>query len=257
MSTFFSKPYEVEPCGVFTAGHLALLVVTICLLAVGLWLSRKMSEAQVRRTVCISTAVLWALEIAKIAFVLLVTDSRNPNDFVPLYYCSLMLYAGAVSALGRGWLRHVGDVFIATGGLVGGICFLILPNTSLPRYPTLHFISLHSFLLHGLMVYLGLLLLWKLYRPKMCDLKWCAGLVSVMCAISVVFNAVWDHNHPAGPEANLMFMTHDFPGTPVTVLYHLTGSAFPVFMWLIQALVPFLAVCGGYRAFKMIKRSDI
>ncbi len=253
MQRFFCKPYELEPCGLFTAGHLVLLLVTAFLVGIGLWLSRRMSEGQVRFTVRVSTAVLWGLEVAKILFVLIVTGSTNPNDFVPLYYCSLILYAGVFGSVGRGWLRHLGDVFIATGGLVGGICFLISPNTSLPRYPALHFISFHSFLLHGLMVYLGLLLLLRLYRPRLRDLRLCAGLVSVMCGGSWVFNLIWDKAHPAGPEANLMFMSHDFPGTPVSVLYRISGGLFPIFMWLIQALVPFLAVLGACRAWEAIK----
>ena len=254
MPTFFCKPYELPPCGLFTVGHLVLFLATALLIGVGLWCSRHMSEKQVRLTVRISTATLWVLELCKILFVLIVTRSSNPNDFIPLYYCSLILYAGLLSSVGQGTVRRIGDVFIATGGLVGGICFLCCPNTSLPRYPTWHFISLHSFLLHGLMVYLGLLLLLRLYRPQLKDLKLCAGLVSVMCVLSLAFNLIWDGAHPMGPEANLMFMSHDFPGTPITVLYRLTGVTFPLFMWLIQAFLPFLGVFGLCRALEAIQR---
>lgn len=250
---FFCKPYELEPCGLFTVGHLVLLLVTACFVGMGLWFSRRMTQTRVRLVIRISTAVLWILELSKILFVLLVTDSTNPNDFIPLYYCSLILYAGVFSSVGRGILGKIGDVFIATGGLVGGVCFLFFPNTSLPRYPMFHFISFHSFLLHGLMVYLGLLLLMRLYRPQIKDLKFCAVLVSVMCALSLAFNMIWDGTHPAGPAANLMFMSHDFPGTPVTLLYHWTGPFFPLFMWLIQAFLPFLGVFGLYRLFVYLK----
>lgn len=244
---FFCPPYSVEPCGLFSVGHLVLFMVTAALIAVGLWVSRRMDEGRIRTVIRWITAAVWVLEIWKILFVLLVTESRNPNDYVPLYYCSLMLYAGLLSSLCKGWLRRTGDVFIATGGLVGGVCFLISPNTSLPRYPAFHFISWHSFLLHGLMVYLGLLLLLRCYRPVLKDLKYCAGLISVMCGIALVFNLIWDGMHPAGPGANLMFISKDFPGTPIAVLYRLAGSLFPVFMWLIQAFLPFLGVWGLYR----------
>lgn len=244
---FFCPPYSVEPCGLFTVGHLVLFSVSAALIAVGLWLSRRMDADRVRTVIRVVTAAVWVLEILKILFVLLVTESRNPNDYVPLYYCSLMLYAGLISSLCKGVLRKTGDVFIATGGLVGGVCFLISPNTSLPRYPTFHFISWHSFLLHGLMVYLGLLLLLRCYRPVRKDLKYCATLISVMCAIALVFNLIWDGTHPTQAVANLMFMSKDFPGTPITVLYRLSGPLFPLFMWLIQAFLPFLGVWGVYR----------
>ena len=243
---FFCPPYSVEPCGLFSIGHLLLFLATAALIAVGLYLSRRMDAARVRTVIRAVTATVWVLEVLKILFVLLVTGSRNPNDYVPLYYCSLMLYAGLLSSLCKGGLRCVGDVFIATGGLVGGVCFLISPNTSLPRYPAFHFISWHSFLLHGLMTYLGLLLLLRCYRPVLKDLKYCAALISTMCAIALAFNLIWDGTHPEARVANLMFMSKDFPGTPITLLYRLTGPAFPLFMWLIQAFLPFLGVWGLY-----------
>lgn len=242
---FFAKPYEYEPCGMYSIGHLVLFLLTALAIAGGLYASRHMDEARVRRTVRIVTVLLWVLEVAKILFVLIVTESRNPNDFLPLYYCSLILYAGAISSLGRGLWRALGDAFIATGGLFGGACFLIVPNTSLPRYPMLHFISLHSFLLHGLMVYLGLLLLMRgVYRIRLREIVYPAGIVSVMCVLAYTFNTVYNHTHPQSPTANLMFMSLDFPGTPVSLLYHITGPVFPIAMWLIQAFGPFLLLCG-------------
>lgn len=239
---FFSSPYVYPPCGLYTVGHLVLFLVTSLLVATGLVLTRKASAHTVRNIVRVVTVLLWALEIAKILFVLFVTLSRNPNDFIPLYYCSLVLYAGLFASVGKGRVAHLGDVFLATGGIVGGVCFLICPNTSLPRYPLFHFISFHSFILHGLMVFLGLLLLLhRVYRPKMRDMGYYAGLVSGICAAAYAFNTVYDtvmHTE----SANLMFLSHNFPGTPIDIMYRLTGVLFPIAMWLVQATVPFLAV---------------
>ncbi len=242
---FFSLPFEYPPCGLFTRGHAVLLLVTALLVAGGLYAARNADARTVRRIVRISTALLWVLELVKILFVLFRTGSRNPNDFVPLYYCSLVLYAGLFSSVGKGWVRRVGDVFLATGGLIGGACFLCCPNTSLPRYPMLHFISLHSFLLHGLMVFLGLLLLLRgVVRLSSRDVIYCAGLVSAMCVAALAFNCIY--SAVTGTEgANLMFMSRDFPGTPVHLLYVLAGKAFPVAMWLLQAFVPYYAVYGA------------
>ncbi|MBQ9097931.1 MAG: YwaF family protein [Clostridia bacterium] len=255
---FFCPPYTVEPCGLFTWGHMILLLTTAILIAVGLYVSRHMNAREVRRTVRLVTAILWGLELFKIIFVLAVTGSRNPNDYIPLYYCSLVLYAGLFSSVGRGVVQRIGDVFLSSGSIVGGICFLLCPNTSLPRYPAFHFISFHSFLLHGLMVYLGLLLLLRgVCRLSMSDLKHCAGLVSAMCLVAWIFNTVWDRLFPHMAVANLMFMSKDFPGTPVTVLYRLTGALFPLFMWLIQAFVPFLAVYGVYKIFIYVSEKKV
>ncbi len=252
---FFAPPYAYTPCGLFTIGHLVLFLLAAFGIALGLYASRGMREREVRRVIRVSTALLWALELAKVLFVLLVVGSRNPNDFIPLYYCSLILYAGLLSSLGKGVWQKLGDVFIASGGIIGGACFLVVPNTSLPRYPVWHFISLHSFLLHGLMVYLGLLLLWRgAYRLQRRDAAYCAALISTMCVLAFLFNTVWDVTHPDFAVANLMFMSKDFPGTPVSVLYRLCGPVFPVAMWLLQAFGPFLAVWGVQQLALRVRR---
>ena len=239
---FFALPGEYAPAGLFSGWHFLLLGVTLALVALGLYLARHMSEGGVRRTVRVVSVLLWVLETVKICFVLFVLDSRNPNEFLPLYYCSLVLFAGVFSSLGHGWLRRVGDCFLATGGIVGGLAFLVFPTTSLPRYPVLHFLSMHSFLLHGLMVFVGILLLMRgVYVIAARDVWYCAGLISVMCLVAFVFNTTY--KRLTGLPANLMFISEDFPGTPVTIVYQLFGRLFPVAMWLIQAFGPFYLVC--------------
>jgi hypothetical protein len=245
----------LEACGLFSAGHWGLLLITVAFIVLGLYFARNMSEKKVRLTVRIVTAVLWALEVAKIIFVVVVNKETNPNHFIPLYYCSLILYAGLFSSLGRGWVQRIGDVFISTGGIIGGMCFMLLPTTSLPRYPMLHFISFHSFLLHGLMVFLGILMLMRgVCKLQAKDVYYCSGLISTMCVLATTFNIFWDANNPPDPEngifgANLMFMSQDFPGTPVSLLYQwLDGPPlFSICMWLFQAFIPFFAVFAVYK----------
>lgn len=246
---FFAKMGDFPACGMYSPGHWILLAITAVLIGVGLFFTRKCDGKAVRLILRIATAVLWFLEISKIVFVLVRTGAADPNNYIPLYYCSLILYAGLMSSVGHGWVRRVGDVFIATGGIVGGACFLLVPNTSLRLYPMLHFISFHSFLLHGLMVFLGILLLVRgVCKLRGKDVLYCAGLISVMCVLAVTFNLVWAATHP-GATANLMFMSQDFPGTPVALLYKWTQGPplFSIMMWLIQAIGPFYAVFGVYQ----------
>ena len=240
---------DLPACGMYSTGHWVLLAITAVLIGVGLFLTRRCDDKKVRLIIRVVTAVLWFLEIAKIIFVLIRTGAGDPNTYIPLYYCSLILYAGLLSSLGSGWVRRVGDVFIATGGIIGGTCFLLVPNTSLRLYPMFHFISFHSFTLHGLMVFLGILLLVR-GVCKLCskDVLYCAGLISAMCVLAVAFNLIWNITHP-GAAANLMFMSQDFPGTPVALLYKWTQGPplFSVMMWAIQAFGTFYAVFGVYK----------
>ena len=246
-SVFFSLPNTYPCAGLFTVWHGALLAATAFLVAVGLCLSRGMGAEAARRMVRVITAVLWALEVAKILFVLLVAQTRNPNEFLPLYYCSIILYAGLLSSQNDRFWRRVGDAFIVMGGIVGGVVFLVFPTTSLPQYPAFHFISWHSFLLHGTMVYLGLLLLLTgVYREKMADLRPVATLTSLVCAVAFIFNTVYNQV-AAEPVANLMFISRDFEGTPLSLVYRLCGQFFTPVMWLGQSFLPFFVTYGGIR----------
>lgn len=247
--SFFAPPDRYPAAGLFGAGHALLLLLAFLGIAVALFATRRLDAKGVRSVIRGCTVALIASEGAKIAFVLLVVRTRNPNEFVPLYYCSIVLYAGVLSSLCRGFWQKVGDVFLATGGLFGGALFLLVPLTSLSLYPAFHFISLHSFFLHALMVYLGVLILWRgVYTPRIGDALYNALPVSVMCGAAFVFNAVYDARHPDAPVANLMFVSKDFPGTPISVLYHLCGPLYPVVAWLGQAFLPFLAVYAVQKA---------
>lgn len=244
MTRFFAPPDLYSAAGLFGKAHLALFSLAVLLIALSLWASREMSPLGVRRVIRVATLSLWLLEGVKIAFVLLVARTRNPNEYVPLYYCSITLYAGALSSLCKGTLRRVGDAFLATGCLVGGAVFLCVPLTSLSRYPAWHFISLHSFLLHALMVYLALLVLWRGdYRVRLRDILYHGALVSTVCAVALAFNLCYDARHGDAPVANLMFISKDFPGTPISFFYHLCGPLlYPAAAMLAQSLLPALAV---------------
>lgn len=248
MRSFFCSPWELPPAGLWSWGHVILLLLTLLTLGSALYASRAMREGTVRRVIRISTCFLWVAEVGKILFVLLVTGSRNPNDFVPLYYCSLVLYAGLFSSLSRGRMRAFGDCFLATGSVVGGAVFLLFPTSTLLQYPAWHVLSLHSFLLHGLMVYLGLLLLLRgVYRPVIRDLWMPAVTVGVSCVLALAFNACYNRAVGA-PIANLMFISQNTPGTPLELVYRLTGPLFTPVMCLSQMLGPFLLVLFFYKA---------
>ena len=241
---FFALPNEGEAAGLFTPAHFLLLFFTALGIALALYASRSFGARAVRKAVLILTLLLCILEVCKLFFVLVITKSTNPNEYMPLYYCSLALPAGLMSARGRGRVRRMGDAFLATGGLVGGLVFLVFPTTALLRYPALHFISWHSFFLHGLMVYLGLLLLWRgTYRVCFSHVKYVAFLVSVMCALALAFNLLYDR-FSGTKVANLMFLSKDFPGTPLSVFYHALGVFYTPVVWLSQAFLPFLLVWG-------------
>ncbi len=242
--SFFSKAGELPAAGLYSLSHFLMLLFSALGTTAALICTAKAAKAYSRRIVRILTLLLWILEIAKILFNLQTGQAQNPNSWIPLYYCSLVLYAGLLSSLCRGRLQHTGDVFLATGSIVGGTAFLIMPLTSLSLYPALHFISFHSFILHSLMVYMGLMLLISgSVRLTRHDIFYYAPLVLVMCAAALIANHFLD--------ANLMFVSKNYPGTFIEILYHLfPGAWFPIVMSLGQATLPFYIVYGIFRLFE-------
>ena len=231
---FFAPQGKYEPCGMFTIGHLIFFVLTIAGIIIEVKYTKKES---IKRNIIIITIVAWILEIIKIIFNLKTGNGNNLNTYIPLYYCSILLYAGIFSSIGKGYIKKMGDVFLATGGIVGGVLFLILPTTSITMYPMFHFISIQSFLYHGAMVYLGLAINKTNYiELKTKDIIYYATLLFIMCVLAFAVNVRFG--------SNLMFISKDFPGTPVGLLYKYTGKFFTPVAALIQIFGPFYAILG-------------
>ena len=124
--------------------------------------------------------------------------------------------------------------FLATGAIVGGIIFILFPTTSLPSYPIFHFISLHSFLFHGIMVYLGMLVNVTDYiKLNIKDIKYYAILVGGLCVIALIVNSIFD--------SNLMFISKNFPNSPLEIIYKLTNGSilYNLIMITVQVTLPF------------------
>lgn len=234
---FFAKAGEYEPCGIFTVQHFELIFITILGIIFALKNTVNKTKEEVKQIIKRCTIVMWILEVIMIIFKLCTGDVRNLNNYVPLYYCSLLLYAGLLSSFGKGKVKRMGDVFLATGGIIGGLVFIILPTTSLPTYPMLHMVSLHSFLFHGTMIYLGLLIdITKYIELQASDIKYFATLVGIVCVLASFINKKFG--------SNLMFISQNFPGMPIEIIYNATGKFYTLVMSLAQMTLPFYVVYG-------------
>ena len=232
---FFAKPGKYQPCEMFSIGHLILFIMTITAVILLLKSTIKIDKKDVNKIIKKTTFILWILEIIKIIFNFAVGNAKNPNNYIPLYYCSLILYAGLLSSFAKGKLKKIGDIFIATGSIIGGLFFLCCPNTSLTMYPMFHYISIQSFVFHGAMLYLGILVnITKYIDLKISDIKYYATLIVSISFISCIVNNILN--------TNFMFISKNFPGTPVEFIFNNTGKLFTFVMILIQTIGPFYVV---------------
>lgn len=245
----FSKMGEYEPCGIFTPGHFILIGVTALCIIIALKYSHKQTKEGIYKIIKYTTIIMCILEIIKIIYSISQNSIYAVNTYVPLYYCSILLYAGLLSSFGKNHLKRIGDVSLATGSMIGGIVFIIYPSTSLPKYPAFHILSIHSFLFHGAMIYLGILInKTKYVELKREDIKYFASLVGSMSVIALIINNLFN--------GNLMFITENFPQiAPIDLLYKLTNGSFiySLIMILVQIIVPFYLV---YYIIKRIEKID-
>ena len=244
----FKSANQVVPCGMFSIGHLILFTITMTIVVVTLKYTKNIKPDKVKEIIKKSTIALWILEIIKIIFNIKNYGFNEVNKYVPLYFCSLILYAGVFSGFCKGTLKKVGDVFLSTGGIIAGMVFLISPLTSLTTYPAIHFISLHSFWLHGTMVYIGLLMLITGYvKIEKKDIIYYFVLIVIISTIAYIVNKFCG--------SNLMFISQNYPGTFIEIIYNLSGKLFPIVMILAQAILPFYLVYGIYRS--ILEKVDI
>ena len=111
----------------------------------------------------------------------------------------------------------------------------------------IHFISLHSFFFHGTMIYLGIIInKYKYIDLRLKDLLYYATLVGAICIIAYIVNVKSD--------SNLMFISKDFPGSPISGVYHATGKLFTPLMCLSQMTLPFLIM---YTLLKIKEKFEI
>ncbi len=230
----FSKIGKYRPCGIFTKGHFILIGITISSIILALKHTMTKSKEEVYKIIKRITIIMCILEIIRIIYSISQNSLYEVNTYLPLYYCSMLLYAGLLSSFGKGKLKRVGDVFLAAGSIIGGIIFIIYPSTSLLGYPAFHFLSIHSFLFHGIMIYLGILVNKTEYiQLKKEDIKYFVSLVGIMCCTALVVNNIFD--------SNLMFISQNFSIVPIEILYRITNGnfLFSCIMSLGQMTIPF------------------
>lgn len=234
---FFSRPGEYKPCGLFSNQHIIIIIITLLLIILALKYTKTNNKEDIRIIIRNITIFCWIMEIIKILFNLCIGNANNINTYIPLYYCSILLYAGVLSSFGKGKLKRIGDVFLSTGSLIGGITFLVFPTTSLPTYPLFHYISLQSFIYHGIMIYLSLLIIKTNYiELKNKDIIYYSGFFIFISILALIINKIFG--------SNLMFISQNFPDTIVSLIYNCTGKLFTPIMILIQAILPFYMVYG-------------
>ena len=87
------------------------------------------------------------------------------------------------------------------------------------------------------MIYLGLLIdITKYIELQASDIKYFATLVGIVCVLASFINKKFG--------SNLMFISQNFPGMPIEIIYNATGKFYTLVMSLAQMTLPFYVVYG-------------
>ncbi len=195
-------------------------------------------------TIAISVLIM---EIIKIIIRIYRGDSYD--SYIPLYFCSLFIFAIWLSLSKNYHLKTCGYTFMVFGGIFASICFIFYPSTSLMLYPIWHPASLHSLFYHFLMFYSGVLvLIKKLYTPKIKDSIYYICFVTLFSVIAIIVN------HFLG--TNMMFMGNPFGLTFLYFIYNYSKILYIILVYLAQGVGLFFVSFGVYSLWEHIKKRN-
>lgn len=156
LSKFFCKENEYEPVGMFSVGHIVTLIIFLLIVAFCAYKCRKIGKDKAIFLTKIIAIVVTVLEIIKIIIAFINGEGDKLDHWVPLYFCSMFIYAAWLAGYAKGKIADLGRAFVGTGGIIAGLSFLIFPTTSFTMYPLFHYFCMYSMVYHSLMVFLGI-----------------------------------------------------------------------------------------------------
>lgn len=156
LSKFFCKENEYEPVGMFSVGHIVTLIIFLLIVAFCAYKCRKIGKDKAIFLTKIIAIVVTVLEIIKITIAFINGEGDKLDHWVPLYFCSMFIYAAWLAGYAKGKIAGLGRAFVGTGGIIAGLSFLIFPTTSFTMYPLFHYFCMYSMVYHSLMVFLGI-----------------------------------------------------------------------------------------------------
>lgn len=165
-------PAEQLPGTMFTPLHFIVSAILLALVIVCAILIRK--TKYIKPTFIIIWATVSVLEVVKIVW-----ESTTGNvvrlevgGILPLYPCSLYMYAMPFAIWGKGNVRKAACGYVCTLGMIGASVNFFYPMTVLYRYSIISFSAMHSMIYHSVMLFTGLTMLLSGYHRYTGIKKW-------------------------------------------------------------------------------------
>jgi len=190
----FLPPANELAGSLFTPLHFGFAAVLLVLLIVLAIRMSKWSERRIRVGFAVLWGVLVCLEAAKILWETYsgAQVRLEVGGILPLYPCSIFLFAMPFAVFGRGKLRYMGCGYVCSLGFLGAAINFFYPANVLSNYSCISFAGFHTFFYHGSMLFCALVMLLSGYHSyKQARTAWDLLLPAIPAlAVSIPANLV-------------------------------------------------------------------
>ncbi len=194
LKNFFTHKDFLPPANelagtLFTPLHFVFAFILLALIIFCAVKLAKKSEKTIKNCFFVIWLTLTILEITKILWE---TFSGKAVSFewggiLPLYPCSIFMYAMPLAIWGNDKVRYMGCGYVCSLGLLGGAINFLYPANILNNYSCISFAGFHTFLYHGSMVFTALTMLLSGYHSYK-KAKTCLDLL--MPAVPALFVSI-------------------------------------------------------------------
>ena len=236
--------------GMFSIDHLLFTVLGLVAIIALLVLTKNKTKEQIDKYIKIIFIVVAILEVLKIIWNFCVRTNLELINWVPLYFCSIFIYASGMYSYGKGLIRKIGLYLIVYGQIIGGIVFLLYPASSVGIQPLVHILTMHSWVYHVLTGYVGIVLIIHYFNEyKFSDIKIYGITILGIELFVYLFNIVFD--------TNLMFINEPGVIEPLNYVLDIFGVFYPLVIGLFQGIGTFILSYGIIKIVRKIKNKDL
>lgn len=189
----FLAPANELPGTLFTPLHFVFSAIVLAIVIVGAIYVGKRGEKTVKKVFIVLWAAVTVLEVVKIVWESTTgkTVGVELTGVLPLYPCSVFMYAMPFAIWGKDWLRKAGCGYVCTIGFIGGSVNFFYPATILPTYSCISFAGFHTFFYHGTMLFACLTMLISGYHRYTATKWWECLLAAIpLLVVSIPANIV-------------------------------------------------------------------
>ncbi|MBE5753748.1 MAG: hypothetical protein E7340_00225 [Clostridiales bacterium] len=236
----FLAPANQIPGTMFTPLHFVFAAVILSLVILACVLATKRKHL-LKKIYIILWAAVSIIEVIKITYESTTgkTIGVDLQWVLPLYPCSLYMYAMPFAIWGKGNIKWAACGYVCTIALMGGAINFAYPMTVLPFYSCISFIGMHTFLYHGVLLFTAVTMLSTGYHTFSGVTKWwqifLASIPALIFSIpaNIVSYAVdADYMFFRGNSAFLPLIFGDVPDVITTIIIYVLYIIVPAAFYL-------------------------